>query len=1621
MGIGAATYSSSSDSGLGITAHPYQQTGQSHYHDESVEEDSFNDSRDMNQDVSQDLEDVELMQEQHATSSSSYIPSTLFGNPSRRLSSQKDRMVPSSSPSPSKRKAHHVKKASNSKSRRVKTSHRQYKPNSITTTSARSNDVYVPPQPQQSISQGGPFSIPPTKPLPHLHNLPPRISTSSEALLQNESLALEEVVEPPQEPSTTRSNPDIAGHKRLTLFGSNEILEPPSSTRSDPVPATTTHANKRQKQRFSEGDTMDFEWVGGVPKCKGKKNGLFSRVKRKVKVLMGSQKSRVVVSPTRVEEPIPNASSRRDSMQESSSALFEQHAQEESVVLTSSVWNQNNGPDQFQLRGLGKLPTILDESYQSTVNESFQGHAIPHNSSRNVATDNNIPLDTTRMLDDLEESSYDRSDNDQSNDIDVFAQLLGLGDHEEQDEDYSMHAESMDASRDYSVVTEEVDDLKPTFSSCHKPPLDRLPLSQTIEEEESDVDNTYSNSYLNDLLDKAHASYVEGQRDSKDEIKTPDVQLRLGHLFADVTMNQSRSRYHHLETPEHETPSVFEKDKDFINMQGQTDNNAVGMTELLEESCDEEDAPHILLKDCQGAPTNESFFIKIPEEGGGDNKDRDDSEEEELGCHPKEGASVESGYRDGEEENDGPERDTAENEETSKIKYPRCPTLKTSVEKTEKELNPLSNEDTSKPVNIPNVDLSPENKLNELSSSTTPVLLISKPKEGESKERKLTPMFLDKRDDVFVQKLTSTNLLPDMQSDEDSYAEELNLLANTIDESQLAETKSEFLSVSSSYFNLLIVQLLIVISSRTDLAKIIEEKRNLEIMISNMRKELKLEKMEENIRPIESKKNEGSRGPKLGTIIQVRTKTVVTNKEESKLAIHVVENRIVESNDSNSVQSEISAKAAFTNEALANASFLFSSKPVRLNRKSQPTSRIDRERLSLITIQDYRDNVHSFHPQKVSGLDALKPVSIQDFRDRVLSPQSQQVDAHSESLKHVLDPNTNTTDQEDNSLKDLNLISDAPDETSVNDDHNSEDKDSFVSNDTTSLLSPTYDFDELDQEEEEEVAESKVSSEECHDVELSQTLSQSLLSQGAEVQSQSSQPRDSLAEILDGSPTSIHSKRYSAITPFKTLSPHKRFKNALKRFGKSSPNHECEDKVEAFSEAKTQPEKKKSFVLNRVTEWNGQLRRNMPRSLKKVRRMTSGEDVIAPRKPTLVNPYFRKNNFQNDDENIEETMDLNVDIVELEEESGELHEVSSASSPSDKNIKEKTGTASDIDDSSSSSKASIETNSITVPSPSTESSTVTECYSQNRNKQKSWPDDETDELTIPESPVEQAVEQAIDDETSMTEHISLNSEGISEKSTQEASLYEAFSDSPDSSDSSNNSSVSEEDVFANLIRAALSDDDSEASSYRKSSVSKNLMSAMKKRSTGDNENQVRWSAVETTVMNSLDCQGQEKETYSQNENLSHATEDIYAMPKQPPLSRTFNASVNPKAFNNKGSKSAFAVYSPAGESLCSVSPKLGNFEDDKENRLVYYSPSGSTLCSYSPLPPMSQTTDSGINSTVKATPKSPSALCLSPLQRTPLQARKWRTLAAQAEANKGTTNSKKKRFGKKRTPLRMIQ
>jgi len=459
---------------------------------------------------------------------------------------------------------------------------------------------------------------------------------------------------------------------------------------------------------------------------------------------------------------------------------------------------------------------------------------------------------------------------------------------------------------------------------------------------------------------------------------------------------------------------------------------------------------------------------------------------------------------------------------------------------------------------------------------------------------------------------------------------------------------------------------------------------------------------------------------------------------------------------------------------------------------------------------------------------------------------------------------------------------------------------------------------------------------------------------------------DSLADILDSPSTAFNENRYSAITPMKTNSPYIRFKKAIRRFSNAS------DAPPLPHQARKTPPKKnastESFVFSKVTEFNGRLRKNISRSLKKKRRHTSGRDVIAPRRPKLVNPLFRK-------------VETTVEVEELIEES----DFGATTDDNDVSIEE---------DEESSFNTPEKVN---APDDCDKAEDHVGAFDNAIGS----PYDEADELDIASPSVYESHE--VQGHTSTEISSSIPEQNISSPASYEDSL------------------ASEDDAFASLIKGGLSPQASMLS-MASSNGAKDIHGSEEssgsinssKNSDSDSHSESRWS-IHTYSKSAIESIPYEL----------HSVADEGGAPRSkhvPTYQTENNPSTDQRDANDatlKNNTKSNKVYTPSGDSLCSFSPPppLAHSSraavnpikvyghGDKENDLDCEGSVQDSVCSYSPLPPIPKN-GRKINK-VKEMPKSPSALCLSPLQRTPVQARKWRTLAAQAEAKKQ----------KKRTPL----
>ena len=383
------------------------------------------------------------------------------------------------------------------------------------------------------------------------------------------------------------------------------------------------------------------------------------------------------------------------------------------------------------------------------------------------------------------------------------------------------------------------------------------------------------------------------------------------------------------------------------------------------------------------------------------------------------------------------------------------------------------------------------------------------------------------------------------------------------------------------------------------------------------------------------------RGPEIGTVIQlhaVKKEPKMDNKAgEMPTTVPLIE-------------TQNGSKQAFSRQVAKNGAFLFNGK----RNPSQPKdiSKVDNQRLSMLQVEkeDRRTSSLSFSAVDISEDDSLETIQkklmqfkIENKKANTTSRQSSvsisrsigeiRINGERSTSRRALAKNTQATTHPFPVYKEPVPV------TNSSVPHIPESSQSVP---LTLVSSTTM----VDQDTKKSFAGSKRNRLDAH---LSSHDDSPRTK--SEENSQSDLVSKDSTNYDDISISDLH-KKYSAITPMKTKSPHIRFKKALRMF---DAHHE---KSKVTSEPrKTPPRKnasaaKEDFVFSKVTSIDGRLRQNSQRSLtsidgrlrqnsqrslKKKRRLTSGNDAIAPRKPTLVNPLFR---------NLTKTDDISDEVVD---------------------------------------------------------------------------------------------------------------------------------------------------------------------------------------------------------------------------------------------------------------------------------------------------------------------------------------------------------------------------------------
>jgi hypothetical protein len=382
-----------------------------------------------------------------------------------------------------------------------------------------------------------------------------------------------------------------------------------------------------------------------------------------------------------------------------------------------------------------------------------------------------------------------------------------------------------------------------------------------------------------------------------------------------------------------------------------------------------------------------------------------------------------------------------------------------------------------------------------------------------------------------------------------------------------------------------------------------------------------------NMSTFPDKRGNEYKGPELGTVIEL---------------IKLVRNEVVVQgnfpNDdfresSASGQKKVAGKVAYSRQVAKNAVFLFSDQNVR---REQPrgTSKVDQERLTLLSKEKdvSKEVLLTEAPCRITSSDSVESIM---EKLRLIKVENRKAFSSKRNQPSVKISKTDRELRVDGIARPQSSIS-LPKE--VRDDH---------INDITSQLKSNLSIESSvrsTRKTESRIGGSKrpgddaISKEESFmSTKKNKTDSQLSVSHGTSCDINLTRIQDYDDEESGHSVTSDDisiselQNRHSAITPMKNpKSPYIRFKKAMRMFGKheSKPSNSKQTR-------KTPPKRnasatKDDIIVIKKKSGNMLSGNDTQNSTKKKRRLTSGIDVIAPRKPTLINPMFRKEAFNSE-------------------------------------------------------------------------------------------------------------------------------------------------------------------------------------------------------------------------------------------------------------------------------------------------------------------------------------------------------------------------------------------------------
>lgn len=1289
---------------------------------------------------------------------------------------------------------------------------------------------------------------------------------------------------------------------------------------------------------------------------------------------------------------------------------------------------------EFQLHDDGKLPTILDVSYQSSTmnnNASMDHEGLlegggdddnDHDLDNTSIDMENLFIDDNNQSDDQEEEEEsesgllfhnDKSDYDQSDVVEK--------DDGSQFEKQSIVGDKVFATPVYSVVTEEAYDLASRFSSCTKSNYNtKNDLSTNNRAEELDVEDSDYTAKLNSFLDKGHASYEAGQEPIGD-ISIPTA--RLSDLFGEMTLNRS-NKYDLLDTPQErsvDTPqersvdSSLRESDHHRNYEKETTKDGEGKVDsriaaldLLQETLDQEEdeSPYEMLKDCHNHPISESFIGR----NDGDNNAND----VDISCDEVE------------------ERQNATNSNETTIEFDSSLINLTNNghEKSKNLVN--SNETTiefdSSVINLTNV----QEKSNwfdteDANEEPTATLNTSEPNDGvdETEEASQVTTVVDRSERKKSVKKHSPFPPAEKATKAPTDPRKANLLPTLKDESDESHQSIGYDGMKRG----------IVATENNEAPSVIE----IDMEVTN-------------IVQAEEKRSYNHRETQIGTTITISRpsmeKRVVDEISSLPRERKSYSNISIESGTTISTKT----KDAFTQEAMANANFLFANNGhIRMSRPSLK-SKVDRQRLSLMSIDE-----------------GTKAITIDPIERRQSDPllliENAKVELEKQKQRMSVEPTPADRKTIQVQVKrEVSFGSFVPNVPKlINNFVQSSTTDTAI--DASITIKPSTEKPVKDEPTPPQ-NDAKMTNEDDI-ISPVQNVKNNAVDYMSPPSPETSD-HDSLEDILEGLSPSELKKRYSAITPMKSFSPFVRFKRAMRLF-----ENDGNKTKETYPKKKASPAKNSTCLYDKVTDGKSQV-----------------VTVVAPHTFALVKEVF---NQQRKDESSGFDDANSINICNSSPISSSFDEVLNRGTnieddkgmELDEEVEESlTGTNEfNVDSDPSRPKSSPKIGQLSIGSIVNDNS----------------PYDETDELSITLTPTHSPAGSIPSSSVSRSDNslsASPYSTGSEEDDIFATLIKKATECSPNVSVSSSSTSSIGESSHGNNVGSIL-----------KSAMKKKRSSECSPYDSPQNMHSVRWSLVglsgdkRSSFMNngyqekgsiciydeSMDDEATPTKDQVDTSNLqdTNYTGNLEYSPMvdlspAPPVSRSFKAVVNPREIYRKTERienrtedvdkdnklsavghdnqyspvvdlspapalpSSFRaavnpreIYSKNKSTHTANSNSGYNESDDKENMSLVsnsiYSPTGETLCSYSPLQ-MSKQSNVKITAPPMVSmkkPVSPSQLDLSPKQRTPMQARKWRTLAAEAEKKKkderksGGKKNRKMGSGvgivKNRTPLGKIR